>query len=506
MFNIFRKKNREEYEFLPDALEIVESPGSPLGSFMIWLIFIIIVSAIAWTYFGKVDIVATSRGKIVPNGNVKVVQAFEEGVVTGIYAEDGEKVKQGQLLMDLDTVMKDVDNSTYNKLLSDAMLEKEVLQCIVEGENYNKIADKYSNSGNKEFILKYYNSVISNSQSKLNILNSQLEQSKVNLKIAEEEKLRIENNIAYAEKNIENLNSVIESRSSGEEKLDLISIKIEALEKDEKKYKNLFEQGVIPENEWKAKKDELDLLIAEYNVQKKYIESDYNENRDKMTELENQLTNYQNTLNAQYANIELAKAEIAEIENNISNFNTDERKSYLDEIVNKENQITEYKNVIEKNEKSLDYSHIYATADGEIYGLTLNTIGAVVKPAESIMTIVPEGTELIVETMLLNKDIGYVEMGQEVIVKVDTYPFQKFGTIKGEVIGISPNAYYDENYGNVYKIKVRLADSKLVLESKEYNILSGMEVTAEVKTGERRIIDFFLETLVKYVDESIKLR
>lgn len=80
------------------------------------------------------------------------------------------------------------------------------------------------------------------------------------------------------------------------------------------------------------------------------------------------------------------------------------------------------------------------------------------------------------------------------------------GWIKGEVIGISPNAYYDEAYGNVYKIKVRLEDSKLVLENKEYNILSGMEVTAEIKTGERRIIDFFLETLVKYVDESIKLR
>ena len=149
MIGLFRKKRKEEYEFLPDALEIVESPGSPLGSLMIWLIFIIIVVAIAWAYVGRVDVVSTSRGKVVPYGNVKVVQAFEEGIITGIYVEDGEKVEQGQLLMDLDTSIKDVDNTTYNKLLSDVLLEKEVLQCIVDGGDYNKIADKYTSSENK---------------------------------------------------------------------------------------------------------------------------------------------------------------------------------------------------------------------------------------------------------------------------------------------------------------------------------------------------------------------
>ena len=273
MFNLFRRKRKEEYEFLPDALEIVESPGSPLGSFMIWLIFFMILAAIAWAYFGKVDIVATSRGKVIPNGNVKVVQVFEEGVVTGIYVEDGEKVEQGQLLMDLDTSMKDVDNSTYNKMLSDAMLEKEVLLCIVDGSNYNRIADKYVNSENKEFILEYYNSVISNSKSKLNVLNSQLEQSKANLKLAEEEKLRIEDNIIYVQKNIENLRNTMENKSAGEEQLDLIDVKIKALEKDEENLRKMFEQGVIAEKEWKTKKDELDVSIAEYNVQKKNIES-----------------------------------------------------------------------------------------------------------------------------------------------------------------------------------------------------------------------------------------
>lgn len=506
MLKFFRRKRKEEYEFLPDALEIIESPNAPLGSLIIWLIFVLLILALVWSYLGKVDIVASARGKVIPNGNVKVVQPFEEGIITGIYVEEGEKVKAGQLLLDLDTSIKDVDITTYEKLLSDTRLEKEVLESIINNVIYNNLLEKYEASENKEFLIKYYNAVVSNSNARLDVLNSQLEQSKVNLKLAEDEVGRIEKNKEYVESSIATLKTIMEADSVKEEQLNLINTKLEALEEDEKRLKALYDQGVISYNDWKEKNDEVKMAEAEYNVQKKNIIEEENENNDKLNQLENQLDNYNKSIEIQMSNIELAKVQVSEIENNISNFNTEEKKNLLNQLVEKETQIITYEAEIEKGQKKLDYNHLYAPVDGEVYGLTVNTIGAVAKPAESIMTIVPEGTELIIEASLMNKDIGYIEMGQEVIVKVDTFPFQKFGTIDGEVIGISPNAYFDEYNGYVYKIKVRLNATELEANNKVYSIVSGMEVTAEIKTGQRRIIDFFLETLVKYIDESIKLR
>jgi hemolysin D len=122
------------------------------------------------------------------------------------------------------------------------------------------------------------------------------------------------------------------------------------------------------------------------------------------------------------------------------------------------------------------------------------------------MTIVPDGTTLIVEAMGLNKDIGFIKAGQAVALKFDTFSFQKYGTVKGKVVSISPDAIEDERLGLVYKINIQLGDKVLSLQGKSMNICPGMTVTAEIKTGTRRIIEFFFEPIIKYTDESLKLR
>lgn len=99
-----------------------------------------------------------------------------------------------------------------------------------------------------------------------------------------------------------------------------------------------------------------------------------------------------------------------------------------------------------------------------------------------------------------------MKVGQEVEVKLDTFPFQKYGTLKGEVLLISPDAFEDEKLGQVYKMKVKLEKSTIIVGGNEVNISPGMTVSAEIKTGKRRIIEFFLEPIVKYAKESITIR
>lgn len=504
---IFEKRYKEEYEFLPDALEIIEAPNSPIGKFIIWAISIFVIIALMWSYFGKIDIVATSEGKIIPYGNVKVVQPFEEGIITAIHVEDGQKVKQGELLLELDPTIKEVDIEKTKKLLDEATLEKDVIIDIVKGTKFDDILSKYSSDNeSKEHIIKYYNSIMENSKTSLDVLDSKFEQGVINTEIQEDELDGIQENIKYYETAIANLNKEMEAKSSEEEQLDKIATEIDSLKEIEGKYKTLYEADAVSQVEWKEKFDALELKKGEYKIQEKKVNELKANNNDKLISLENELENSKNKLKSQGSNIDLSKAQAEELKNNIDDFKTNENMKWLNLIVEKDKQITEYNAELEKGNNSLEHNKLYSPVSGEIYGMTVNTIGAVAKPAESIITVVPDGTELIVEAMVLNKDIGFVKEGQEAIIKVNTYPFQKFGTIKGEVIEISPNSYRDEIKGYVYKVKIRLEKLDLENEEVKYPVSCGMEVTAEIKTGKRRIIDFFLEPIIKYIDESIKIR
>ncbi len=138
--------------------------------------------------------------------------------------------------------------------------------------------------------------------------------------------------------------------------------------------------------------------------------------------------------------------------------------------------------------------------------MSLSTIGGVVTPAQPIMTIVPDNTPLTVEASVLNKDIGFVKVGQKAELKLDTFPFQKYGTINGLVTAISPDAFEDEKIGLIYKIKIEPEREYIMANGKKVNLTAGMSLNAEIKTGKRRIIEFFLSPVMQSLDESLKLR
>jgi hemolysin D len=107
-----------EFEFLPPALEIEETPPRPFGRILIWIILVITVSTFLWAYFGRVDEVAVARGKIIPDGKIKVIQPLESGVIRAIHVTEGQKVSEGQLLIELDPTIKQADAESTVKTLS----------------------------------------------------------------------------------------------------------------------------------------------------------------------------------------------------------------------------------------------------------------------------------------------------------------------------------------------------------------------------------------------------
>jgi len=147
-----------------------------------------------------------------------------------------------------------------------------------------------------------------------------------------------------------------------------------------------------------------------------------------------------------------------------------------------------------------------APVDGTVQQLAFHTVGGVALEAEAIMTIVPLDEKIEVEAMVANKDIGFVNVGQDVIIKIESFPYTRYGYITGKVTSVSFDAIEHEKLGLVFNANVALDQNYLMVEGKRINLVAGMNVSAEIKTGKRQVIDYLLSPLQTKVDESFKER
>lgn len=150
--------------------------------------------------------------------------------------------------------------------------------------------------------------------------------------------------------------------------------------------------------------------------------------------------------------------------------------------------------------------HLTAPIDGVVQQLVVHTVGGVVTPAQQLMVIAPEEGALEVEAILENKDMGFVNENQEAEIKIDAFPFTRYGTIDGKVTSLSRDAVQIEKVGLVYTARVHLNRSTIQIENKEVRLSPGMSVAVEIKTGRRQVIEYFLSPLVQAARNSIRER
>lgn len=184
----------------------------------------------------------------------------------------------------------------------------------------------------------------------------------------------------------------------------------------------------------------------------------------------------------------------------------EERGRLLSELAENRQRQAYLAGRIEQAEFRSGRQRIVAPVRGHVTHLQVHTVGGVVTPAENLAFIVPLDSPLVIKALVANRDVGYIVTGMPVSLKIDTFEFQKYGLLQGELLQVSRDSIEDERMGLMYEILVRPEQTRLQVQGREAFIETGMGVTAEIRIGKRRIIEFFLYPLIRYLDEGISVR
>jgi len=462
----------EEADFLPAALEILEKPASPIGRTMMMIVMLFFTLALLWSVFGRVDVVATAQGRIIPLGDIKVIQPAELGVVRAILVENGQTVRQGESLIELDTTISLADSARARRELQVARVAKARYEAILMGLQGGASHASGGNSGSdgrscssphqikekRKATFKPPEGVspeITRMQQLL--INSELNEYEAALETYRQQKIEREAEERVVEQEITKLQEI----------LPLLQEQVDARAE-------LLEKGLTP--------------------------------RFQYLEYQERLVGQTRDLQIQKDQLSKVKASITGAEKQIHQVTQEFLKNTYSGLAEAEDQIVALTSELTKATKRQDLQALRAPVDGIVQQLSIHTIGGVVQAGDALMVVVPEERTLTVEANILNKDIGFVTAGQDVEVKLEAFPFTKYGVIHGKVLHLAQNAVADEDLGLIYPARISLASSTIRVRGKDITLSPGMAVTAEVKTGKRRLIEFLLSPLLRYKDESLRER
>lgn len=425
------------HEFKPLLIEIEDKPLNPLGRIILYLVLAIMVFGTAWLILAKVDVVVSAQGKVIPSGEIKILKPLESGVVSKIFVKESDKVKKGDILIQIDPTVTDASLSSKQDDLAVINSDIALLYALINESNLSKDEINKLNSSQ----LNLYNS-------QRQILASTYEGNKAKLNSA---KLDIKANESEVNRLSLLLNKEEEAKARLQKVLDLIAKK--EYEEVSKNIINLKEQKDIALYRLKESNKKLEEIIEENQKAIKTIKS-----------------------------------------------------SWIETSLSKEKEKRELSAQINAILFSNKTQQIKSPVDGFVGKLLIHTEGGVVSPNDNLISIVPSDAPLIIKASVLNKDIGFLKLGQEVAIKIDTFSFQKYGLLHGNIIEISKDAIEDEKLGLIYEIKIKPKSLDIKVEGETKQLEIGMSVIAEVKTGKRRVIELFIYPIIKYMDEGLSVR
>lgn len=501
-----KKLQKLRSEFLPEAMEIIEKPVSPLGPFVIIVTAAIVVVFGIWSILGKMDEVVTARGKIITVNGIQNVQTVNGGRIQKICVEEGTYVEAGQPILYLDSTVQEITLKSTSDSLELLKFENQLLELALKQKDLSDYIDNKEQTSERKLIAEYVMSMQKEYKAQAEELNNGMQQAMMQVEMEKKELEKLANSKEYLSKQKEISDDNLEKKGVEDKNAEKIEMTIMYKEKELADYENLYELGAISLAEVEKCRQELELLKMDYEIQKEYDDDTKDKNVLQEYEMEYQITSTENQYSNQQKAVELATAKCQQIEKNQENLKAQYEEKIATLIRENDRNINAQEANQELQAVSIGEQILVSPVNGVVKTLEVNTVGGVLTTGEVVATVVPEGTQILAEIDILNQDIGCVQAGQKSAIKLDAYNFQDYGKLEGTIVSVSPDAIWDDGKGWIYKGKVCIEAEKFQYRNEDTEIVVGMEGTAEVKVDERRILEFFLEPLIEHFDGSLKIK
>lgn len=454
-------------EFLPAALEIMETPPSPAGRMVAYVVIAFFITALIWAIFGTVDIIATATGKIIPTERTKIIQPLESGVVRAIHVQDGQKVKAGDVLIEIDSTISEAERDRLKDEAMQASLDVARLKAALDLDNPDAVKAFVPPQGASDTQLNLQRTLLQNQlgeiHAKLKGVDKQIAEHKGDRDSVKSTIRKLNDSIPYLEKRADARDYL--AKNGYGSKLEALTTKQDLIE----------HQGDLEVQHNKL--TEAEATVASLKEQRQQLEAEYRHNILK----------------------DLSDAE------------------------QKANSLQ--KQLVQATEK-YRLQTLTAPVAGTVQQLAVHTEGGVVTPAQQLMAIVPAGSHIEIEAMIPNKDIGFVHPGQDAQIKIDAFNFTEYGLIHGKVESISQDSILrdkpqgqdnDKKHGGdlsessepsgqelLYSARVSLDQSQMDVDGRLVSLEPGMAVTVEIKTGSRHIIQYLLSPLNRHAHDAFR--
>ena len=450
------KLEREEAAFLPAALSLQLTPVHPAPRRFALAICALFAIALTWACFGQIDIVATAPGRIVVSDGSKNVQPLETSVVKAIYVKDGDHVAAGQALIDLDATDAHADSqragSDRTAALSEALRTRALLAAL-QGGHVPQLASVPADAGWTK----------SDDQEARQQLAT--EWADITAKIA-----KLEAEAAHRKAEI----------ATVDEQIGKLQATLPMLRVRESDFKALSEQGYVAAHDTQDRaRERVEMERDLATVQARRVETEA-----ALREAESELLSYRSetgrTLRERETQAQLKGAESSQ----------EQRKS----------------------SQHVLFAHLTSPVAGTVQQLAAHTAGGVVTPAQVLLVVIPDHAQVTAEVELENKDVGFVRESQHAAIKLETFPFTRYGTIDAEVTTVAADAVTDDRRAKdpatgqtpaYFPARLTLARGDIDVDGKLIHLTPGMNLTAEIKTGRRRVIDYLISPLKQHMKESL---
>jgi HlyD family secretion protein len=450
-------------------------------------ISLVVFGAIAWAHFSEIDEVAIASGELIASTQVRPVTSLGGGTIIKIKVKEGDRVTRNQVLIQRDPDLKQTD---VNRLAKATKLIQEDLQRL-DAERIGvkttgtKLQDELLNSR-----LADYQARQATAEAEANRQQAIMDQAKVRL-------TRLQENLASAKTSLVNAKTNLVNAESISSKIES---NLEIAQKREQSLRTLVTPGAVPRVDYLEAQERLNRANTDITRAKDEVTNANN----RITEVQDRVTSLEKDIAAQTQEIRQAEQAYQAARNQAQRVKSERQSEIITQINKRKEELTNVSGQLEQAQKQQDEETIKAPVAGTIY--KIKATRGPVQSGEELLSILPEGEEMLLEVKVLNRDIGFIREGMKAKVKLATFPFQEFGVIEGDVVQVSPNAITDRELGLVFPTRIKLSKHAINVRGQEVPFTPGMVANGEIVTRKKSVLTFIMEPVTRRFSEAFSVR